>query len=113
MMAYSQDGRLVYQDEAGLLDLPPPALVGHHQFDNAALAVAAVRQFGLPISESEIAKGLRTVVWPARIQPLRATSSAIWLPARKQALARWRAQRSRRRRALALSLQEMRGRAAS
>ena len=34
---YAQDGRLVYQDEDGLLDLPPPALIGPHQFQNAAL----------------------------------------------------------------------------
>jgi dihydrofolate synthase/folylpolyglutamate synthase len=67
---YAQHGRLVYQDEDGLLDLPPPALVGHHQFDNAALAVAAVRHFRLPVSEAQIAQGLRTVTWPARIQPL-------------------------------------------
>ena len=83
---YAQDGRLVYQDEDGLLDLPPPALVGHHQFDNAALAVAAVRHFRLPVSEAQIAKGLRTVVWPARIQPLKGKlrdmlpkSSELWL----------------------------------
>jgi dihydrofolate synthase/folylpolyglutamate synthase len=83
---YAQDGRLIYQDEDGLLDLPPPALVGHHQFDNAALAVAAVRHFRLPVAEEAIAKGLRTVVWPARIQPLRGrlrdrlpASSELWL----------------------------------
>src|SRR5690606_26991352 len=29
----AQDGRLVYSDEAGLLDLPPSALLGPHQFD--------------------------------------------------------------------------------
>ena len=67
---YAQDGRLIYQDEDGLLDLPPPALVGHHQFDNAALAIAAIRHFKLPVSDAEIAKGLRTVSWPARVQPL-------------------------------------------
>ncbi len=67
---YAQGGRLVYQDESGLLDLPAPALVGHHQFDNAALAVAAARHFRLPVSDTDIATGLRTVVWPARIQPL-------------------------------------------
>ena len=54
---YAQDGRLVYQDEDGLLDLPPPALVGHHQFDNAALAVAAVRHFELPVSEAADRRG--------------------------------------------------------
>src|SRR5690606_15695930 len=61
---YPQDGRLVYQDVAGLLDLPPPALAGHHQYDNAALAIAAVRHFGLPVDEKAIADGLRRVVWP-------------------------------------------------
>ncbi len=83
---YAQDGRLVYQDEAGLLDLPPPALVGYHQFDNAALAIAAVRHFQLPVSEAQMAEGLRSVTWPARIQPLRGKlrdmlpkSSELWL----------------------------------
>jgi dihydrofolate synthase/folylpolyglutamate synthase len=83
---YAQDGRLVYQDEDGLLDLPPPALVGHHQFDNAALAVAAVRHFKLPVSETQIAEGLRAVVWPGRIQALQGRlrdrlprSSELWL----------------------------------
>jgi dihydrofolate synthase/folylpolyglutamate synthase len=102
---YAQDGRLVYQDEAGLLDLPPPALVGHHQFDNAALAVAAVRHFNLPVSEAQIARGLRTVVWPARIQPLKGklrdrlpASSELWLDG---------AHNAHGAAALALSLEEM------
>lgn len=68
---YAQDGRLVYQDEDGLMDLPPPALVGPHQFQNAALAVAAARHFHLPVSDKDIAKGLKAVVWPARLTPLR------------------------------------------
>ena len=34
---------LVYQDENGLLDLPPPRLFGRHQFDNAGIAIAALR----------------------------------------------------------------------
>ena len=69
----AEDGRLVYQDEQGLLDLPPPALAGPHQFDNAALAIAAARHFGLPVSEADIAKGLREVNWPARLQPVTGT----------------------------------------
>jgi dihydrofolate synthase / folylpolyglutamate synthase len=68
---YASDGRLTYQDEAGLLDLPPPALAGHHQYDNAALAIAAVRQFHLPVSDAQLAEGLRRVSWPARLQPLK------------------------------------------
>ena len=65
-----QDGRLVYQDESGLLDLPPPSLLGGHQFDNAALAIAAARHFGLPVDADALARGLRQVVWPARMTPL-------------------------------------------
>src|SRR5207247_1669627 len=73
-------------DDSGLIDLPPPALIGHHQFDNAGIAIAAVRHFKLPVSDAQIARGLRTVVWPARIQPLKGKlrdllprSSELWL----------------------------------
>lgn len=65
-----QEGRLVYQDEQGLLDLPPPALLGAHQFDNAALAIAATRHFGLPVDDRALALGLRQVTWPARMTRL-------------------------------------------
>lgn len=66
----NQEGRLVYQDEDGLLDLPPPALLGAHQFENAALAIAASRHFGLPIDARAFENGLRRVTWPARMTPL-------------------------------------------
>ena len=102
---YAQDGRLIYQDEDGLLDLPPPALVGHHQFDNAALAIAAVRHFRLPVSETQISEGLRTVDWPARIQPLKGKlrdrlpkASELWLDG---------AHNAHGATALAVSLEEM------
>lgn len=72
---FVQRGRLVYQDDSGLLDLPLPALYGPHQIDNAALAVAAIRHFELPVSEAEIAQGLRSAVWPARLAPLRGALS--------------------------------------
>ena len=62
---------MLHQDEAGLLDLPPSALVGPHQYENAALAVAAVRHFHLPVSEAQLSVGLRNVTWPARLTPLR------------------------------------------
>ena len=83
---YPQDGRLVFEDEDGLLDLPPPALLGPHQFDNAALAIAAARHFGLPVGEAHFAIGLRSVDWPARLMRLDGTlpgllpaGSEIWL----------------------------------
>src|SRR5581483_12221855 len=37
-------GRLVYQDDRGLMDLAAPKLFGRHQFDNAGLAIATLRQ---------------------------------------------------------------------
>src|SRR5712692_9259543 len=39
-MATEERGRLVYQDDAGLLDLPAPKLFGRHQFENAGVAIA-------------------------------------------------------------------------
>src|SRR5215510_14226753 len=41
--ATEERGRLVYQDDGGLLDLPAPKLFGRHQFDNAGVAIAALR----------------------------------------------------------------------
>lgn len=68
---YEQHGRLVYQDEAGLLDLPPPALVGSHQIANAGAAIAAVRSLPADVpDEDAIARGLQSVRWPARLQSL-------------------------------------------
>jgi dihydrofolate synthase/folylpolyglutamate synthase len=74
---FVQDGRMVYQDESGLLDLPLPALRGAHQIGNAAVAIAATRHFGLPVSDAQIAEGLSTVVWPARLQPLKGKLSRL------------------------------------
>ena len=69
--AYAQNGRLVYQDEDGLLDLPMPALAGSHQVDNAGTAIAAVLRLGkLKASPGAIADGLGSVRWPGRFQPL-------------------------------------------
>ena len=69
--AYTQHGRLVFQDEDGLMDLPLPALTGPHQIDNAGNAIAALRALkDERISEDAIAKGLRKVTWPARMQNL-------------------------------------------
>ena len=69
--ATEERGRLVYQDEAGLLDLPPPKLYGRHQFENAGLAIAALRalkQFRLTPAAYEA--GMARADWPARMQRL-------------------------------------------
>lgn len=62
-----------YESDLLTLDLPAPALVGAHQFDNAATAVACIERLnaaGFRIDETAIAKGLRSVDWPARLQKL-------------------------------------------
>ena len=46
-LVHAERGRLVYQDEDGLLDLPRPRLAGRHQFTNAGTAIAALRAAGL------------------------------------------------------------------
>lgn len=61
-------GRLVFQDETGLLDLPLPALPGPHQIVNAGTALAALRTLGMDESACEAA--LRDVAWPGRMQRL-------------------------------------------
>ncbi len=67
--AHQEHGRMVYQDEAGLLDLPLPKLVGRHQIENAALAIATLRGAGWG-EDDALERGLRCVEWPARLQRL-------------------------------------------
>ena len=64
-------GRLVYQDDRGLMDLAAPRLFGRHQFDNAGLAIATLRAldtFRIGIAEFEA--GIVNAEWPARMQRL-------------------------------------------
>ncbi len=69
--SYTQHGRLVFQDEDGLLDLPLPALQGPHQIDNAGNAIAAVRALkDARVSDIAIETGLLKVTWSARMQLL-------------------------------------------
>lgn len=77
---YGQRGRLIYQDETGLLDLPEPALTGPFQIGNACLAIAAARHFHLPVSADDIERGLRLVDWPARMMPIRRGKLRALLP---------------------------------
>ena len=64
-------GRLVYQDDRGLMDLAAPKLFGRHQFDNAGLAIATLRaqdRFRIDIAAFEA--GIVNAEWPARMQRL-------------------------------------------
>ena len=69
--AHGEHGRMVYQDDEVLLDLPLPRLPGAHQIENAAMAIAALRHAGRDWgSERAIEQGLTHAEWPARLQRL-------------------------------------------
>jgi dihydrofolate synthase / folylpolyglutamate synthase len=76
-------GGLRYADAAGILDLPPPGLIGPHQADNAGIAIAALRAWAPPwLGEAAIAAGVAAAEWPGRLQRLHgalaATLPAAW-----------------------------------
>lgn len=87
--AYDHAGRLTLQAPEALLDLPPPALAGAHQFANAGLAAMAALTLDCPrLSAEAIAAGVADVTWPARLQRLtvgpladiaRAAGTDLWL----------------------------------
>jgi len=77
-------GRMVYQDERGLMDLPLPNLPGAHQVMNAGAALAALRALGLDDAACEAA--VTKAHWPARMQRLKsgplidaAPQAELWL----------------------------------
>ena len=81
---WEERGRLIYQDENGLLDLPLPNLPGPHQIQNAGAAITALRHLGRDAAACEAA--VTRAVWPARMQRLRqgplvdaAPSVELWL----------------------------------
>jgi len=85
---WEERGRLVFQDERGLLDLPLPRLIGAHQVQNAGIALAGLRALGAGEEACEAA--LSRAEWPARLQRLRhgplveaaqgaAASAELWL----------------------------------
>jgi dihydrofolate synthase/folylpolyglutamate synthase len=63
-------GRLVYQDERGLMDLAAPKLFGRHQFDNAGLAIATMRAIDMLKLGHAAYEGIVHAEWPARMQRL-------------------------------------------
>ncbi len=99
-------GRLIYQDERGLLDLALPNLPGPFQVQNAGAAIAALRALGRDEAACEAA--VTRAYWPARMQRLRvgplvesAPQVELWLdgghnPAGGQAVAETLARMAKR-----------------
>ena len=80
----TENGRMIYQDERGLLDLPLPNLPGPHQIQNAGAALAALRHLGA--SEAACEAAVTRAEWPARMQRLKrgplveaAAGAELWL----------------------------------
>lgn len=80
---WEENGRLVFQDENGLLDLPMPNLIGAHQVQNAGAAIATLRALGKSDAACEAALSAE---WAARLQRLQrgplveaAPQAELWL----------------------------------
>jgi dihydrofolate synthase / folylpolyglutamate synthase len=105
--AWEERGRMVFQDENGLLDLPLPNLLGAHQIDNAGASMAALRLLGFGAEACEAA--LTRAEWPTRMQRLlrgplvdAAGTAELWLdgghnPAAGEAIAETLTRLPRRR----------------
>ncbi|MCK9550989.1 folylpolyglutamate synthase/dihydrofolate synthase family protein [Aquamicrobium sp.] len=68
--AFAEHGRMVYQDQDGLMDLSLPRMTGRHQLANASAAIAAVKAAGFDPRENAIDRAMTTASWPGRMQKL-------------------------------------------
>ena len=76
-----EHGRLVYQDDRGLMDLTAPRLFGRHQFENAGLAIATLRATqAFNIAHAAFESGIVNADWPARMQRIASGPLLDWGP---------------------------------
>jgi len=68
--AFEDQGRLAFQDDHGVSDLPMPNLLGGHQLTNAAIAIATLKAAGFWPGDKVAGEGLKNINWPGRLQPL-------------------------------------------
>ncbi|WP_455477068.1 bifunctional folylpolyglutamate synthase/dihydrofolate synthase [Bartonella sp. B41] len=68
--SYTEHGRMVFQNNQCLMDLPLPNLIGSHQIFNAGASIEAIYKAGFHPSEKEISHALQNIYWPARMQHL-------------------------------------------
>jgi dihydrofolate synthase/folylpolyglutamate synthase len=77
----AERGRMVYEDEFGLLDLPLPRLPGRHQLVNAGTAIAALRLAFPELPNAAFEAGAANAAWPGRLQNLGRGRLAALAPA--------------------------------
>ena len=70
---FEQHGRLVFQDDQGLLDLDLPPLHGRFQIENAGTALMTFRLLSRDAGNDPtlLDKALQTAKWPGRLQRLK------------------------------------------
>ncbi len=75
-----KDRQFIYKDPQGEFELPQPSLMGIHQVDNAALAVAALRhQDKIKLEINHYRAGIKSAIWPARMQNISQSSYGMML----------------------------------
>ncbi|MBF0429177.1 MAG: bifunctional folylpolyglutamate synthase/dihydrofolate synthase, partial [Magnetococcales bacterium] len=70
-----------FRDQYGIRRMPPPALLGEHQYANAALAVAGTRilqRAGYAIPDAALSAGIASARWPGRLEYF-AGKPPVWL----------------------------------
>jgi dihydrofolate synthase/folylpolyglutamate synthase len=70
-----------FVDRRGELNLPPPALPGEHQIDNAGIAIASLRAAFPDLPAETVARGIASAEWPARLQRLTGALTRLLPPA--------------------------------
>ena len=65
---HEENGRMIFQDDDGLLDLDMPTMKGSFQIQNAAVALKAVKATGIQLDNQKISKGIKDMQLEARIQ---------------------------------------------
>ena len=71
---------LRFADLAGAIELPYPSLAGPHQYDNAGIAIAALRASVPGVPTDAIIRGIASAEWPARLQRMTGQLASL-LPA--------------------------------
>ncbi len=84
-LAWEERGRLIYQDNKGLIDVPSPNLKGDHQIINAGCALQSMRLLNNGQLDN-LDEVTTKAYWPARMQKLKSgvlnkcfPSAEIWL----------------------------------
>lgn len=67
---HEENGKMIYQDDMGLIDLSLPKMKGNFQIDNAATAIQALRSFNFTLTNKYTSNAIAKTELPARIQEI-------------------------------------------